>query len=164
MSTYRIGTSRDIHRLVPDRPLWIGGILIPFERGFDAHSDGDIVLHALTEALLGALALGDLGTHFPNTDMKYKDQSSSYFVKYADRKVRDAGFIICNIDIQITMEQPKLNPYIPQMIACIATILSLAPDQISIKAGTNEGLGYIGQGLAGEAQCVVLIEKQTHLI
>ena len=158
---YRIGMSRDIHRLVKDRPLWIGGVLIDYELGFEAHSDGDIVLHALTEALLGSLALGDLGTHFPNTDEKYKDKESSYFLRYADKLVRQKGFRICNIDIQITLERPKLSPYINQMIERIAGLLAIEGAQISIKAGTNEGMGYIGQGLAAEATCVVLVEKVT---
>ncbi len=155
---YRIGHSRDIHRLVSGRPLWIGGVLIEHPRGFEAHSDGDIVLHALTEALLGALALGDLGTHFPNTDPKYKDQPSSYFLKYALRLVRDRGFAICNIDVSIIMEEPKLALHIPLMVTTIAKLLNLGEDRVSIKAGTNEGLGYIGQGLAAEATCVVLVE------
>jgi len=156
---YRIGMSRDIHRLVSNRPLWIGGVLIDYELGFEAHSDGDIVIHALTEALLGSLALGDLGTHFPNTDIAYKDKQSSYFLRYADRLVKQRGYKVCNIDIQITLERPKINRYIAQMIENISTLLGITPDQISIKAGTNEGMGYIGQGLAAEATCVVLVEK-----
>ena len=162
MSTYRIGHSRDIHRLVAGRRLMLGGIEIPFDRGFEAHSDGDIVLHALTEALFGALAIGDLGTHFPSSDSKYKDMPSAYFLKYAIKRVVDAGYHVCNIDIQITMEQPKLSPHLPSMIASIASIANINPDQISIKAGTNEGLGYIGQGLAAEATCVVMIEQSAH--
>jgi 2-C-methyl-D-erythritol 2,4-cyclodiphosphate synthase len=156
---YRIGMSRDIHRLVSNRPLWIGGVLIDYELGFEAHSDGDILIHALTEALLGSLALGDLGTHFPNTDSAYKDKESSYFLRYADRLVKLRGYKVCNIDIQITLERPKLSPYIPKMIEKIASLLTINPEQISIKAGTNEGMGYIGQGLAAEATCVVLVEK-----
>jgi 2-C-methyl-D-erythritol 2,4-cyclodiphosphate synthase len=158
---YRIGMSRDIHRLVKGRPLWIGGVLIDHELGFEAHSDGDIVLHALTEALLGSLALGDLGTHFPNTDAQYKDKPSSYFVQYARRLVESKGYRICNIDVSITIETPRLSPHIPNMIDAIGKLLNLAHDQISIKAGTNEGLGYVGQGLGAEATCVVLVEKKT---
>ncbi len=156
---YRIGISRDIHRLVKERPLWIGGVLIDYELGFEAHSDGDIVLHALTEAMLGALALGDLGTHFPNTDDKYKNLDSSYFLKYAYRLISERGYIVCNIDISITIERPKLASYIPQMAMRISKILNIACEHISIKAGTNEGLGYIGQGLAAEATAVVLLEQ-----
>ncbi len=162
---YRIGMSRDIHRLVRGRPLWIGGVLIDHDVGFEAHSDGDIVLHALTEALLGSLALGDLGTHFPNTDAQYKDKPSRYFVQYARRLVEAKGYRICNIDVSIVIEAPRLSPHIAAMVAAIGKMLSLAPEQISIKAGTNEGLGYIGQGLGAEATCVVLVEKisdQSH--
>ncbi|MFA5236041.1 MAG: 2-C-methyl-D-erythritol 2,4-cyclodiphosphate synthase [Bacilli bacterium] len=156
---YRIGMSRDIHRLIKGRPLWIGGVLIDHDFGFEAHSDGDIVLHALTEALLGSLALGDLGTHFPNTDPQYKDKPSSYFVQYAKRLVEAKGYRVCNIDISIVIESPRLSPHIPTMVARIGKMIGLASDQISVKAGTNEGLGYIGQGLGAEATCVVLVEK-----
>jgi len=156
---YRIGYSRDIHRLVPNRPLIIGGIAISHDLGFEAHSDGDIVLHAITEALFGALALGDLGTHFPNDDPQYRDRPSSYFVTYANNLVKEHGYHICNIDVSITLETPKLRPYIALIVKNIAQLLQLQANQVSVKAGTNEGLGYLGTGKAAEATCVVLIEQ-----
>lgn len=156
---YRIGYSRDIHRLVPGRTLFLGGIQIDHPLGFEAHSDGDIVLHALTEALFGALAIGDLGTHFPNTDERYRNKASSFFVAYALAKVKENGYDICNIDVSITLEEPRLSPYIPLMVKNIAKLLQVDTDRVSVKASTNEGLGYLGTGKAGEATCVVLIEK-----
>ena len=156
----RIGFASDIHRLVANRPLILGGIKIPYEKGELAHSDGDVVYHALTESLLGALALGDLGTHFPDNDPKYKDIDSSILVKEVMVKVDEKGYKISNIDISITLEQPKLRSYIDEMRKNIAKLTNVNIDQVSVKAGTNEKLDDIGRGEAVKAESIVLlIEK-----
>ena len=156
----RIGFASDIHRLVANRPLILGGINIPFEKGELAHSDGDVVYHALAESLLGALALGDLGTHFPDNDPKYKDIDSSILVKEVMVKVDEKGYKISNIDISITLEQPKLRTYIDEMRKNIAKLTYVNIDQVSVKAGTNEKLDDIGRGEAVKAESIVLlIEK-----
>ncbi len=156
----RIGFASDIHRLVANRPLILGGINIPFEKGELAHSDGDVVYHALAESLLGALALGDLGTHFPDNDPKYKDIDSSILVKEVMVKVDEKGYKISNIDISITLEQPKLRSYIDEMRKNIAKLTYVNIDQVSVKAGTNEKLDDIGRGEAVKAESIVLlIEK-----
>lgn len=156
----RIGFASDIHRLVANRPLILGGINIPYEKGELAHSDGDVVYHALAESLLGALALGDLGTHFPDNDLKYKDIDSSILVKEVMEKVDERGYKISNIDISITLEQPKLRNYIDEMIKNIAILTKVNIDQVSVKAGTNEKLDDIGRGEAVKAESIVLlIEK-----
>lgn len=156
----RIGFASDIHRLVANRPLILGGINIPYEKGELAHSDGDVVYHALAESLLGALALGDLGTRFPDNDPKYKDIDSSILVKEVMTKVDEKGYKISNIDISITLEQPKLRSYIDEMRENIAKLTNVNVDQVSVKAGTNEKLDDIGRGEAVKAESIVLlIEK-----
>jgi 2-C-methyl-D-erythritol 2,4-cyclodiphosphate synthase len=156
----RIGFASDIHRLVANRPLILGGINIPYEKGELAHSDGDVVYHALAESLLGALALGDLGTHFPDNDPKYKDIDSSILVKEVMAKVDEKGYKISNIDVSITLEQPKLRTYIDEMRKNIAKLTDVSIDQVSVKAGTNEKLDDIGRGEAVKAESIVLlIEK-----
>lgn len=156
----RIGFASDIHRLVANRPLILGGINIPYEKGELAHSDGDVVYHALAESLLGALALGDLGTHFPDNDPKYKDIDSSILVKEVMTKVDEKGYKISNIDISITLEQPKLRSYIDEIRKNIAKLTNVNIDQVSVKAGTNEKLDDIGRGEAVKAESIVLlIEK-----
>ena len=159
MSKFRIGYSRDIHLLVANRPLLLGGVLIDYHLGFKAHSDGDIVLHALTESILGALALGDLGSHFPDTDSTYLNKDSTYFLNYALNKLEQHQYIIANLDISIALEKPKLQPYIEKIRQSLADKTKLQLHQISIKAMTNEGVDAIGKGLAAEAICLLLIEK-----
>lgn len=158
MFNMRIGFSKDIHRLVEHRRLIIGGIEIPFEKGCLAHSDGDVVFHALGEALLGSLALGDLGHHFPNNDEKYRNIDSSILLKRIMDLVQSNGYRLVNCDIQIVLEKPKLAPYILKIRQNIAKLCNCDISRISVKAGTNEKIGEIGQGLAIEASAIVLVE------
>lgn len=157
---FRIGQSRDIHGLIDDgKPLIIAGIKIPFEKGLEAHSDGDVVLHAVTEALFGALALGDLGTFFPDNDDKYKNYDSSLFVLQAMKLVKKYGYIINNIDITIVLEKPKLSPYILEMRKQVAKLLETNINNVSIKAQTNEKMDMLGKNEAIEASAIVLLKK-----
>ena len=156
----RIGFASDIHKLVPDRKLILGGVVIPFELGELAHSDGDVVYHALGESILGALALGDLGTHFPDNDDKYKDMDSSIIIQYVADLLNQHHYQIENIDISITLEKPKLKSYISQMRLNIASLLHISIEKVSVKAGTNEGLDAIGQGLAVKAESIVLLKEK----
>ena len=156
----RIGFASDIHKLVPDRKLILGGVVIPFELGELAHSDGDVVYHALGESILGALALGDLGTHFPDNDDKYKDMDSSIIIQYVADLLNQHHYQIENIDISITLEKSKLKSYISQMRLNIASLLHISIEQVSVKAGTNEGLDAIGQGLAVKAESIVLLKEK----
>ena len=156
----RIGFASDIHKLVPDRKLILGGVVIPFELGELAHSDGDVVYHALGESILGALALGDLGTHFPDNDDKYKDMDSSIIIQYVADLLNQHHYQIENIDISITLEKSKLKSYISQMRLNIASLLHISIEKVSVKAGTNEGLDAIGQGLAVKAESIVLLKEK----
>ena len=156
----RIGFASDIHQLVKNRKLILAGVVIPFEKGEKAHSDGDVVYHALGESILGALALGDLGTHFPDSDPKYKDIDSSLLIKEIKKMMDERNYKVNNIDISITLEAPKLKPYILDMRKNIAALLDINLDQVSVKAGTNEKLDEIGKGNAVKAESIVLlIEK-----
>ena len=154
----RIGFGSDIHKLVSGRLLVLGQVSIQSPTGEQAHSDGDVVLHALADAILGALARGDLGTHFPDTDEKYKDIVSSYFVKKVVKMMKEDGYQIGNVDISITLEQPKLRPYIAQMRKNIADLLETDVANVSVKAGTNEGVGPLGKGEAVKAEAIVLLK------
>ncbi|MCI6357781.1 MAG: 2-C-methyl-D-erythritol 2,4-cyclodiphosphate synthase [Erysipelotrichaceae bacterium] len=156
---FRIGYASDIHRLVKDRKLILGGVEIPHEFGLLGHSDADVVIHALGESILGALALGDLGTHFPDTDEKYKDIDSKILLKEIYKLMRDEGYSLENADVSISLEKPKLKNYIPQMRKILAEILNVDVSAISIKAGTNEGVGPVGRGEACVATSVVLLRK-----
>ena len=155
----RIGFAKDIHKMVVGRPLILGGIHIPFEKGLLGHSDADVILHALTEAILGALALGDLGKHFPDTDAAYKDIDSSLLVKKAVTLMKNEGYAVGNADISLVLEKPRVAPYIEKMRSHIALLLEVPVSSISVKAGTNEGLGEIGRGKAAEASAIVLLRK-----
>ena len=156
----RIGFASDIHQLVENRKLILAGVVIPFEKGEKAHSDGDVVYHALGESILGALALGDLGTHFPDSDPTYKDIDSSLLIKEIKKMMDERNYKVNNIDISITLEAPKLKPYILDMRKNIAALLDINLDQVSVKAGTNEKLDEIGKGNAVKAESIVLlIEK-----
>ena len=155
----RIGFASDIHRLVEGRRLILSGVVVPFELGEEAHSDGDVVQHAVAESILGALALGDLGKHFPDTDDKYKDIDSSLIVKEVAKMMKNKGFIINNIDVSITLEKPKLKDYIGQMRANLATLLDTEIENISIKAGTNERLDSLGRNEAVKAESIVLLKE-----
>ena len=156
---YRIGFSKDIHRLVEKRKLIIGGVVIPFDKGEDAHSDGDVLYHALAESLLGAMALGDLGTYFPDDSDDTKDMDSALIVKKVAEMVFFKGFEVNNVDIFVSLEKPKLKDYIPQMRENVAALLRTDIENVSIKAGTNEKMGPVGEGKAIEATSIVLLNK-----
>ena len=155
----RIGFASDIHRLVEGRKLMLAGIHVPANFGEQAHSDGDVVLHACAEAILGALALGDLGTHFPDSDNQYKDIDSSIIVKRVVAMMKENGCQINNVDISITLEKPKLKDYIFSMRKNLAGLLETDIKNVSIKAGTNEGLDALGKGEAAKAEAIVLLKE-----
>lgn len=157
MKLPRIGEGWDIHALVAGRKLILGGVEIPFHLGLMGHSDADALLHAITDALLGAAGLGDIGTHFPDTDEKLKGADSSLLLAEAARRVRAAGYEIGNVDSTVIAQAPRLAPYIGTMRANIALVLGLAELQVNIKAKTAEKMGPVGQGAAMEARAVVLI-------
>lgn len=155
----RIGHSFDIHALVEGRPLWLGGIEIPFEKGLLGHSDADVLLHAISESILGALALGDLGTHFPDTDPKYKGIDSKLILKDVLMLMQDKGYKVANVDATIYAELPKLNPHILTIRESIARLMSVDLDLVSVKATTYEKMDAIGEQKAMAAEAVVLLKK-----
>jgi len=159
--TFRIGEGWDIHALVAGRPLMLGGIEIPFDKGLQGHSDADALLHAITDALLGAAALGDIGTHFPDTDARFKGADSRVLLAEAARRVRVQGYEIGNIDSTVIAQAPKLMPHMAAMRAQIAQTLGIAVDQVNVKAKTSEKMGPVGLGQAMEARAVALIVKKT---
>jgi 2-C-methyl-D-erythritol 2,4-cyclodiphosphate synthase len=155
--TSRIGEGWDIHALAPGRKLVIGGVEIPYERGLLGHSDADVLLHAITDALLGAAGLGDIGGMFPDTDARFKDADSLGLLAEAARRVRERAFTIGNIDSTVIAQAPRLAPHVEAMRRRIAGALDLEPDRVNVKAKTAEQLGPVGQGLAIEARAVVLL-------
>jgi 2-C-methyl-D-erythritol 2,4-cyclodiphosphate synthase len=155
---FRVGFGTDIHRLVPGRPLIIGGVKIEHDVGADGHSDADVLFHAITDALLGALALGDIGSHFPDNDPRWKDQPSSTFLSHARRLVQERDFVVVNVDSVVDLERPRLRPHIDDMRRNVAEALMIDVDQVSIKAKTDEGVDAVGSGAAIRASCIVLIE------
>ncbi|REJ78066.1 MAG: 2-C-methyl-D-erythritol 2,4-cyclodiphosphate synthase [Acidobacteria bacterium] len=157
----RIGFGNDLHRLEDGEKLILGGIEISFKTGSVGHSDGDALLHAVTDAVLGALALGDIGTHFPDHDDRWKDSDSSIFLAEAARLAREMGFEIVNVDSTISIERPKLRPYIDEMRANVADALGVEIESVNVKAKTGEGLGEIGNGLAVKAEAVVLLDSKS---
>jgi 2-C-methyl-D-erythritol 2,4-cyclodiphosphate synthase len=156
----RVGHGFDAHRLVEGRRLILGGIEVPFERGLLGHSDADAVAHAMSDALLGAAALGDLGGHFPDSDPAWKDADSMVLLEACAQRVRDQGYAIANIDATIVVDRPKLAPYIGAMRENVATRLQLPLECVSIKAKTSEGMGYTGDGTGIAAYAVAAIEKK----
>lgn len=156
----RIGYSRDTHVLIENRDLFLGGIKIPFEKGLLGHSDADVLLHAIGEAILGALALGDLGTHFPDNDPKYKGIDSKILLKEIVKMMKEKGYKIANVDTMLILELPKMKPYILSIRESIASLLETSVDSVSVKATTNEKMGYLGENLAIEANAVVLLESE----
>jgi 2-C-methyl-D-erythritol 2,4-cyclodiphosphate synthase len=156
---FRIGEGWDIHALVPGRKLILGGVEVPYHLGLLGHSDADVLLHAITDALLGAAALGDIGTHFPDTDARFKGADSSVLLAEAARRVREKGFEIGNVDSTIIAQAPKLAPHMPAIRAKLAHTLGLEPDQVNVKAKTAEKMGPVGLGQAMEARAVVLLQK-----
>jgi 2-C-methyl-D-erythritol 2,4-cyclodiphosphate synthase len=155
----RIGLGWDNHRLAKGRALILGGVRVPCEFGFDAHSDGDILLHAVTDALLGALALGDIGMHFPDTDPRWKDCDSGVFVRHAASLVRERGYRIGNVDATVILQRPKLGDLRAQIRASLAALLELDPAQVSVKFKTAEKVGPVGEGRSAEAQAAVLLVR-----
>ena len=156
---YRIGLGYDIHKLTQGRDLIIGGVKITHEKGLLGHSDADVLIHAIIDAMLGALALSDIGTLFPDTDKKYKDIDSTILLKNVYEKISEMGWHIVNIDSNFIAQEPKMMPYIPKMKNVLCEILDLTPDELSIKAKTNEKLDAVGQKLAIEAHAVIMLKK-----
>jgi 2-C-methyl-D-erythritol 2,4-cyclodiphosphate synthase len=155
----RVGEGWDVHALVPGRKLIIGGVHIPYDRGLLGHSDADVLLHAITDALLGAAGMGDIGTHFPDTDERFKGADSAVLVAEAARRVRDAGWQLGNVDSTVIAQAPRLAPHMAAMRASVAAALGVAVDQVNVKAKTAEKLGPVGQGLSIEARAVVLLTR-----
>jgi 2-C-methyl-D-erythritol 2,4-cyclodiphosphate synthase len=155
----RVGEGWDVHALVPGRPLVLGGVTVPHHAGLLGHSDADALLHAITDALLGAAGLGDIGTHFPDTDARFRGADSSVLLAEAMRRVAALGWRINNVDSTVVAQAPKLAPYIPAMKVAVAKALSVAPELVNVKAKTAERMGPVGQGLSIEARAVVLLIK-----
>ena len=159
MSEFRSGLGWDVHRLVAGRPMILGGVLIPGEFGLEGHSDADILFHAVTDALLGAAALGDIGMHFPDTDPKWKGADSGKFLRHAVKLVAEEGFAIVNVDTTIILERPKLKDYREQIRESLANSLGLTRDRVSVKFKTAEQVGPVGEGKSAEAQAIVTLVR-----
>ena len=158
----RIGIGYDIHRLVEGRNLLLGGVEIPFEKGLLGHSDSDVLTHAVCDALLGAAALGDIGTHFPDTDARWVGASSMDLLARVVELIAERGYVVANVDAIVMAEQPKLRPYIEAMRERLAAVLNVDIDCVSVKAKTNEGLESVGRGEAMAAQAAALIHRREH--
>ena len=156
---FRIGEGWDVHALVPGRRLVIGGVVIEHSMGLLGHSDADVLLHAITDALLGAAGLGDIGTHFPDTDARFRGADSAALLAEAMRRVREQGWVVNNVDSTVIAQAPKLAPHIAGMRAAIAQALGVNEDQVNVKAKTAEKMGPVGQGAAMEARAVVLLVR-----
>ena len=156
----RIGMGQDVHRLVEGRKFIMGGVEIPYEKGLLGHSDADVLLHAVMDALLGAAALGDIGKHFPDTDEKYKGISSLQLLKHVSLLLEEKEYSIINIDATIVAQRPKMRPYIDQMRENIASVVGIDVDRVNVKATTEEGLGFTGEGLGISADAICLIENK----
>ncbi len=159
---FKVGLGYDVHQFAEDRRLFLGGIEIPHDKGLKGHSDADALLHSITDALLGALALGDIGTHFPDTDSRYKGIASKILLKKAYEMVLEKGYKISNIDATVVTEFPKLKPHIKEMRESIAHILNLSNDHVSVKATTSEKMGFVGEGKGVKVYAVVLIYKDEN--
>ena len=155
----RVGEGWDVHQLVAGRKLILGGVEVPHTTGLLGHSDADVLLHAITDALFGAAGLGDIGRHFPDTDAQFRGADSAVLLGEAARRVRATGWEIGNVDSTVIAQAPKLAPHIPAMCLRIAQVLGLAPDQVNVKAKTAEKLGPVGEGRAMEARAVVLLHR-----
>ena len=160
--SYRIGSGMDVHQLVEGRPLWIGGVHIPHSKGALGHSDADVLLHAICDAMLGALALGDIGTHFPDTDPAYKNIDSKILLQKTYELVREKKYVVVNVDSSLCLESPKIKKYAGDMRNTIAHILNISADDVSVKATTNEKMGFIGreEGLVAYATVLLKQEKE----
>ncbi|WRP06726.1 2-C-methyl-D-erythritol 2,4-cyclodiphosphate synthase [Rossellomorea aquimaris] len=157
---FRIGQGFDVHQLVEERPLIMGGITIPYEKGLLGHSDADVLLHAVADACLGAVAAGDIGKHFPDTDPEFKDADSAKLLEHVWALVKEEGYELGNIDCTIIAQKPKMAPYIDEMRQSIATLLEADITQVNVKATTSEQLGFTGRGEGIAAQTTVLIKKK----
>jgi 2-C-methyl-D-erythritol 2,4-cyclodiphosphate synthase len=155
---FRIGSGVDFHQLAEGRELFIGGVNIPFHKGAVGHSDADVLLHALCDALLGAACLGDIGVHFPDTDARYKNIDSKILLRETISLLRKEGYSIVNMDTTLCLQEPKIKPYVPQMQAAIANIAGISEKQVSIKATTTELMGFVGRGEGLMAYATVLLE------
>jgi 2-C-methyl-D-erythritol 2,4-cyclodiphosphate synthase len=160
---YRIGSGVDFHRLAEGRELWIGGVLIPHDKGAVGHSDADVLLHAICDALLGAACLGDIGVHFPDTDAAYKNIDSKILLRKTIALIRDEGYAIVNIDTTLCLEAPKIKPYTSEMRHVIAAITGLTPGDVSIKATTTETMGFVGREEGLIAYATVLVRKVSEV-
>jgi 2-C-methyl-D-erythritol 2,4-cyclodiphosphate synthase len=158
---FRVGQGFDVHALVPDRPLVIGGVTIPHSHGLLGHSDADVLLHAVTDAILGAAGLGDIGRHFPDTDPAYRGADSRVLLRDAMAKVAAAGWAVVNVDATVHAQAPKIGPHAPAMVRNIAADLAVESSAINIKAKTNEGLGYLGRKEGIAATVVVLLARAS---
>lgn len=157
ISSIRIGFGIDFHQLVPGRQLWIGGVKLAHHKGALGHSDADVLLHAICDAMLGAACLGDIGSHFPDTDEKYKNIDSKILLKKSNELVKEAGYLVGNIDSTVCLEFPKIKPYAPQMQKVIAGTLGVLDNQVSIKATTSEKMGFVGREEGIAAYATVLL-------
>jgi 2-C-methyl-D-erythritol 2,4-cyclodiphosphate synthase len=155
----RIGHGYDVHRLVPGRKLILGGVNIDYEKGLDGHSDADVLLHAVSDALLGAAGLGDIGKHFPDTDPQYKGADSLKLLQVVGQRVMEKGYRVSNIDVTMIAQRPKLRPHIEKMEENIASVLGIAPDRVNVKATTEERLGFTGDGSGMACHAVCLLEE-----
>lgn len=158
---FRIGLGYDIHQLVADRPLVLGGVTIPYSRGLLGHSDGDALLHAAIDAILGALGLGDIGSHFPDTDPVYKDADSAELLREVLGRMAAMGFVVVNVDSTIIAQAPRLQPHIASIRERMASLMGIDPSLVNVKAKTNEGVGPEGRGEAISTQAIVLLTKNT---
>lgn len=161
MNPFKVGFGYDVHQLVPGRKLIVGGVTIPHEKGALGHSDADVLLHALADALLGAAALGDLGTIFPDTDSRFKDMDSKLIVNQVATLLNDNKYIVGNIDSTVVLEQPKLNTYIPKIRNTIAALLNIQVSDVSVKASTTEHLGFVGREEGIAAYVVVTLYARS---
>lgn len=159
MSIPRIGFGYDVHPLVANRPLILGGVHIPYDKGCQGHSDADVLIHAICDALLGAAALGDIGLHFPNTDARFQNISSVYLLEAVVNMLSNAGYTIGNIDATLSLEAPKVNPHVAQMRKLLCPLLKISEDSLSVKATTNEAMGYVGRGEGVNAYAIAMIFK-----
>jgi 2-C-methyl-D-erythritol 2,4-cyclodiphosphate synthase len=160
LSDFRIGQGWDVHRIAPGRPMILGGVVIPSDFGLEGHSDADILSHAITDALLGAAGLGDIGMHFPDTDPRWKDGDSLMFLRHVCNLVSANGYQIANVDSTVILERPKLKDHRAAIRGKLAETLGLGVDQVSVKFKTAERLGPVGEGLSAEAQAVVLVARK----
>ena len=157
----RIGLGYDVHPLITGRPLVLGGVTIPYDQGLDGHSDADVVVHALCDAMLGALALGDLGQHFPSTDKRWRGISSLHLLRHVTQLLAAQQYTVGNADITVVAQRPRLAPYVPHMAQTLAVTVGVDPRQISVKATTTDGLGFIGAALGIAAYAICLWERRT---